>query len=123
LKNFSRNRPETTNLNHQYAIRRVVICRILDAPSGPASWIAPKPGTGCDVVHIGERKHRQDGREFSGSHPSSARRRRPRGCPAPIAHSHTIAIYIAICAVITLAATAMMTEYTGKDSSGGYQSR
>jgi len=23
LRNFSRNRPETTNLNHQYAIRRV----------------------------------------------------------------------------------------------------
>jgi hypothetical protein len=56
LKNFSRNRPETTNLNHQYAIRRVDICRILDAPSGPASWIAPKPETGCDMVHIGGRK-------------------------------------------------------------------
>jgi hypothetical protein len=25
LKNFSRNRPETTNLNHQYAIRCVFI--------------------------------------------------------------------------------------------------
>jgi hypothetical protein len=25
LKNFSKNRPETTNLNHQYAIRRVFI--------------------------------------------------------------------------------------------------
>jgi hypothetical protein len=26
-----------------------------------------------------------------------------------------IAVYIAICAVITLIATAMMTDYTGKD--------
>jgi hypothetical protein len=26
LKNFSRNRPDTTNLNHQYAIRCVDIC-------------------------------------------------------------------------------------------------
>jgi hypothetical protein len=25
FRNFSRNRPETTNLNHQYAIRRVFI--------------------------------------------------------------------------------------------------
>jgi hypothetical protein len=25
LRNFSKNRPETTNLNHQYAIRRVFI--------------------------------------------------------------------------------------------------
>ena len=35
----------------------------------------------------------------------------------------TIAIYIAICAVITLVATAMMSDYTGKDISGEYQSR
>ena len=34
-----------------------------------------------------------------------------------------IAIYIAICAVITLIATAMMSDYTGKDISGEYQSR
>jgi hypothetical protein len=26
LKNFSKNRPDTTNLNHQYAIRCVDIC-------------------------------------------------------------------------------------------------
>lgn len=46
------------------------------------------------------------------------------GGPAPLIatwlfgtfHSRTaIAIYIAICAVVTLAATAMMTDYTGKD--------
>jgi MFS family permease len=37
--------------------------------------------------------------------------------------SYAIAIYIAICAVITLVATAMMTDYTGKDISGEYQSR
>jgi len=37
--------------------------------------------------------------------------------------SPSIAIYIAICAVITLVATAMMTDYTGKDISGEYKSR
>jgi len=36
---------------------------------------------------------------------------------------YAIAIYIAICAVITLIATALMTDYTGKDISGEYQSR
>jgi metabolite-proton symporter len=54
------------------------------------------------------------------------------GGPAPLIatwlygryHSATaIAVYIAICAVITLAATALMTDYTGKDISGEYQSR
>lgn len=34
-----------------------------------------------------------------------------------------IAIFIAICAVITLVATAMMSDYTGKDISGEYRSR
>ena len=37
--------------------------------------------------------------------------------------SFAIAIYIAICAVITLIATALMTDYTGKDISGEYRSR
>jgi hypothetical protein len=37
--------------------------------------------------------------------------------------SFPIAIYIAICAVITLIATALMTDYTGKDISGDYQSK
>jgi metabolite-proton symporter len=54
------------------------------------------------------------------------------GGPAPLiatwlfgtTHSaYAIAIYIAICAVITLAATALMTDYTGKDISGEYKSR
>jgi metabolite-proton symporter len=54
------------------------------------------------------------------------------GGPAPLIaawlfgtfHSATaIAIYIAVCAVITLAATALMTDYTGKDISGEYPSR
>jgi hypothetical protein len=54
------------------------------------------------------------------------------GGPAPLIatwlygtyHSaFAIAIYIAICAVITLIATAMMSDYTGKDISGEYQSR
>lgn len=30
LRNFARKRPETTNLNHQYAIRRVFMCPVLD---------------------------------------------------------------------------------------------
>jgi MFS family permease len=34
-----------------------------------------------------------------------------------------IAIYIAICAVITVIATVLMTDYTGKDISGEYQRR
>src|SRR5438270_974887 len=34
--------------------------------------------------------------------------------------SYAIAIYIAACAVITLIATALMTDYTGKDISGEY---
>jgi MFS family permease len=54
------------------------------------------------------------------------------GGPAPLIatwlfgtyHSpYAIAIYIAFCAVITLVATAFMTDYTGKDISGEYQSR
>jgi hypothetical protein len=49
------------------------------------------------------------------------------GGPAPLIatwlfgtfHSATaIAVYIAICAVITLVATAMMTDYTGRDING-----
>jgi len=34
-----------------------------------------------------------------------------------------IATYIAICAAITLVATAMMSDFTGKDISADYQSR
>ena len=34
FRNFSRNRPETTNLNHQYVFRRVVICPSSIAGSG-----------------------------------------------------------------------------------------
>src|SRR6202522_2245374 len=37
--------------------------------------------------------------------------------------SYAIAIYIAVCAVITLIATALMTDYTGKDISGEYQTK
>jgi MFS family permease len=51
------------------------------------------------------------------------------GGPAPLIaawlfsvyHSpYAIAAYIAICAIITLIATALMTDYTGKDISGEY---
>jgi MFS family permease len=52
------------------------------------------------------------------------------GGPAPLIATYlfgtfqsatAVAIYIAICAVITLAATAAMTDYTGKDISGEYR--
>jgi hypothetical protein len=39
FRNFSRNRPETTNLSHQYAIRRVFICPVLDAGSVPGRLV------------------------------------------------------------------------------------
>jgi len=54
------------------------------------------------------------------------------GGPAPLIaawlfgtfHSSTaIAAYVAACAVITLIATALMTDYTGRDISGEYQTR
>jgi metabolite-proton symporter len=35
--------------------------------------------------------------------------------------SYAVAAYIAICAIITLIATALMTDYTGKDISGEYE--
>ena len=37
--------------------------------------------------------------------------------------SYAIAGYVALCAIITLIATALMTDYTGKDISGEYASR
>jgi metabolite-proton symporter len=54
------------------------------------------------------------------------------GGPAPLIATYlygafnsafAIAIYIAVCAVITLVATALMTDYTGRDISGEYQVR
>ena len=54
------------------------------------------------------------------------------GGPAPLVatwlfgtyrSAFAIAVYIAICAVISLVATALMSDYTGKDISGEYQSR
>jgi metabolite-proton symporter len=54
------------------------------------------------------------------------------GGPAPLIaawlfgtyHSaYAVAIYIAVCAVMTVVATAMMSDYTGKDISAEYQSR
>ena len=36
FRNFSKNRPEATNLSHQYAIRRIFICPVLAAWSAPA---------------------------------------------------------------------------------------
>jgi hypothetical protein len=34
--------------------------------------------------------------------------------------SYAIAAYIAVCAVLSLVATALMTDYTGKDIEGEY---
>ncbi len=54
------------------------------------------------------------------------------GGPAPLIaawlfgtyHSATaIAVYIAVCAVISVVATVLMTDYTGKDISGEYAAR
>src|ERR1700722_8784993 len=39
FRNFSRNRPEMTNLNHQYAIRRVFIGAVLGSGSPPTGCI------------------------------------------------------------------------------------
>jgi hypothetical protein len=44
LKNVSKNRPEMTNLNHQYAIRRVFIRPALAADFAvdwPLTWLLP----------------------------------------------------------------------------------
>jgi hypothetical protein len=53
-RNFSRKRPERTNLNHQNAIRRVLIGLVLDAGSCPGlpQWLAPVPVIRCDMLHI-----------------------------------------------------------------------
>jgi hypothetical protein len=51
LKNFSKNRPERTNLNHQYAIRRVFIVASSSEGRVPPA-IAPKTANGCDLLHI-----------------------------------------------------------------------
>ena len=45
VKNFSRNRPETTNLNHQYASRRVFMSSILDPEMVPHAVISAEAGT------------------------------------------------------------------------------
>jgi hypothetical protein len=49
LKNFSRNRPETTNLNHQYAIRRVDMDLSSDAGIVPGWHKAYRGARTADV--------------------------------------------------------------------------
>lgn len=46
VRNFSRNCPEVTNLNHQYASRRVVISPILDPERAPHAVINAEAGAG-----------------------------------------------------------------------------
>jgi hypothetical protein len=45
VRNFSRNRPEATNLNHQYASRRVFMSSILDPEMAPHVVINAETGT------------------------------------------------------------------------------
>jgi len=45
VRNFSRNRPEATNLNHQYANRRVFMSSILDPEMAPHAVINAETGT------------------------------------------------------------------------------
>ena len=52
LKNFSRNRPDTTNLNHQcHPLRRHLLVLALGSPQLRIS-ITPNPATECDTAHI-----------------------------------------------------------------------
>ncbi len=44
VRNFSRNRPEVTNLNHQYASRRVFMSPILDPEMAPHAVISAEAG-------------------------------------------------------------------------------
>jgi hypothetical protein len=52
-----------------------------------------------------------------------SRREEPAFLPGVSQSATAIAIYIALCAVITIVATVLMTDYTGKDISGEYQTR
>src|SRR5258707_15639564 len=53
----ARKRPEATNLNHQYAIRRVDICPASIHGTILSASIAPKRLARCDIFHI-RRSHR-----------------------------------------------------------------
>jgi hypothetical protein len=52
LRNFSRNRPETTNLNHQYAIRRVDMDLSSDAGIIPGWHMAYRRRRQADVNYF-----------------------------------------------------------------------
>lgn len=51
LRNFSRKRPEITNLNHQYAIRRVFMALIRATKPACTASITPEPACACNVLH------------------------------------------------------------------------
>lgn len=58
LRNFSRNRPEVTNRNHQYAIRRVLIeCNPCSGRALIGCEIARPMAHACDLLHIRPWKH------------------------------------------------------------------
>jgi len=44
--------------------------------------------------------------------------RRRTGCVLSV---NAVAFYILVCAILTLVATSMMTDYTGKDIEGEYE--
>ena len=58
-RNFSRNRPEVTNLNHQFAIRRVLICLILTGRGRLTGGrgLAQPQAYACDLLHNCPWKH------------------------------------------------------------------
>jgi hypothetical protein len=69
--------------------------------------IQKRDGRSAGLIASAGHTHQQRG---------DAEQRRHDGAPP-------LRLRIAICAVITLAATALMTDYTGKDISGDFQSR
>ena len=76
----------------------------------PHRGLAPKPASGCDVFHIWQDRFDKTDAALTwlfGTYHSA----------------FAIAIYIAICAVITLVATAMKSDFTGKGIAADYQSR
>src|SRR4029079_2605220 len=50
LRNFSRKRPEITNLNHQYAIRRVFMALIRATKAAHTASITPEPARAGNVL-------------------------------------------------------------------------
>jgi len=66
FRNFSRNRPETTNLNHQQAIRRAFIgSSLLTGVAALRRGLAQAPSRAYDLLHNRPRKREAARRLFS----------------------------------------------------------